>query len=203
MLALNCRANCMVALLVYPLLGFAFVFAEPMITLIYTGTYVDAAPVLRIYVLGLVAFVVELVSVLFVMKQGPFAAKVNGIVLAIAVPLSLGGAYRWGLPGAALGSVAAIYIERFLSLKRIAVLTQTPVRRLQSWSTLGGILGAAVLAAVVAGVAMHWTHWHPLATLAAGGAILALAYAPALFLTGQRSQLTQFFASFRNAAARP
>src|SRR5206468_12604634 len=68
-LALNCRANCMVALLVYPLLAFAFAFAEAMITLIYTGTYVEAAPVLRIYVVGLVAFVVELVSVLFVMKQ--------------------------------------------------------------------------------------------------------------------------------------
>jgi len=203
MLALNCRANCMVGLLVYPMLAFAFVFAEQVVTLIYTATYLDAAPVLRIYVIGLLAFVVELVSILFVMKEGPFAAKVNAVVLAVAVPVSLAGAWRWGLPGAALGSVAAIYLERYLSLRKIAALTQVPVRRLQGWSTLAGILGAAMLAALVSGVALHWVHWHPFATLLAGGAILAVAYPPALFLTGQWDQLTQFLASFRNAASRP
>jgi O-antigen/teichoic acid export membrane protein len=202
-LALNCRANCMVALLVYPMLAFAFVFADQVISLIYTATYLDAVPVLRLYIVGLIAFVVELVSVLFVMKQGPFAAKVNGIVLCIAVPISLAGAMRWGLPGAALGSVVAIYAERILSLKRIATLTSTPIRELQGWSTLGGLLAAAMLAAACAGVALHWTAWKPLPTLAAGGAILALTYPLALFLTGQWSQLTQFLASFRNAASRP
>ena len=119
------------------------------------------------------------------------------------MPASLLGAWRWGLPGAAIGSVVAIYLERFLSLKRISVLTRTPIRRLQGWSTLAGILGAAMLAALAAGVALHWTHWHPFATLLAGGAVLALAYPPALFLTGQWNQLTKFFASFRTAAARP
>ncbi|HUR39648.1 MAG TPA: oligosaccharide flippase family protein, partial [Verrucomicrobiae bacterium] len=203
MLALNSRANGMVALLVYPMLAFAFVFAEQVITLIYTDTYLDAAPVLRLYIVGLVAFVVELVSVLFVMKQGPFAAKVNGLVLAIALPLSLFGAYRWGLVGAAAGSVVAIYTERLLSLRRIAALTGTPILRLQDWKTLGGILLAASLAALAAGVALHWTHWNSFATLLAGGLILVALYPPALYVTGQWGELTQFFASFRNAAARP
>ena len=202
-LALNCRANCMVALLVYPMLAFAFVFAEHVITLIYTASYLDAVPVLRLYIVGLVAFVVELVSVLFVMKQGPFAAKVNGIVLVIAVPLSLAGAMRWGLPGAALGSVVAIYAERVLSLRKIAALTQTPVRHLQGWGTLAGILGAAAIAAGCAGLALHWTHWKPLPTLAAGGVVLALTYPLALYATGQWGQLTQFLASFNSAASRP
>jgi O-antigen/teichoic acid export membrane protein len=202
-LALNSRANSMVALLVYPALAFAFVFADQVITLIYTSTYLEAAPVLRIYVIGLVAFVVELVSVLFVMKQGPFAAKVNGIVLLVAIPLSLLGALRWGLPGAALGSVAAIYTERWLSLRRIAQLTDTPIRRLQDWRTLVGILAASVLAAALAGLAVHWTGWHPFGTLLAGAGVLALAYPPALFVTGQWGELTQFLGSFRNAAARP
>jgi O-antigen/teichoic acid export membrane protein len=203
MLALNSRANGMVALLVYPLLAFAFVFAEQVITLIYTATYLDAAPVLRLYIVGLVAFVVELVSVLFVMKQGPFAAKVNGIVLALALPLSLFGAYRWGLVGAAAGSVAAIYTERLLSLRRISALTGTPILRLQDWKTLGGILLAAAIAAVAAGVAMHFTHWSTFATLLAGGLILAALYPPALYVTGQWGELTQFIGSFRNAASRP
>ena len=202
-LALNSRANCMVALLVYPALAFAFVFADQVITLIYTATYLEAAPVLRLYVVGLVAFVVELVSVLFVMKQGPFAAKVNGIVLFIAIPLSLCGAMRWGLPGAAAGSVAAIYAERVLSLRRIAHLTGTPLLRLQDWGTLVGILAAAALSAGLAWLAVHWTAWHPLATLMVGGAVVAIAYPPALYVTGQWNELTHFLGSFRNAAARP
>ncbi len=201
MLALNSRANCMVALLVYPLLAFAFAFAEPMIQLIYTATYLDAAPVLRIYTLGLVAFVVEIVSVLFVMKQGPFAAKVNGVVLFVAIPLSLGGAMRWGLPGAALGSVVAVYAERLVSLRRIATLTATPVRRLQDWRALAGLLVAAVIAAASAWGLLRWTPMAPLATLAAGAALTAAVYPVALLVTGQRAQLAQFLASLRRSHA--
>ena len=202
MLALNSRANCMVALLVYPLLAFAFVFAEPMITLVYTAEYLDAVPVLRLYTLGLVAFVVELVSVLFVLRQGAFSAKVNGIVLLIALPLSIFGAMHWGLMGAAAGSVAAIYAERGLSLQRIAALTDTPMRRLQDWGALGSLLLAAAVSALLAGLALHWSGWTTLPTLLAGALIMAVAYPPALYLTGRWGDLVAFVDSIRNKAAR-
>jgi O-antigen/teichoic acid export membrane protein len=203
MLALNSRANSMVALMVFPLLAFAFVFAEPMITLIYTSQYVDAVPVLRLYSLALFAFTVELVSILIVLKEGPFAARVNAMALGIALPLSYFGAVHWGLVGAAMGSVAAIYAERLVSLQRISKLTSTPIRKLQDWGTLAGILAAASLSALVAGTALSWTDWPPLATLAAGGAILAVAYPAALFVTGQRHSLLSFIASLRHAEPAP
>jgi O-antigen/teichoic acid export membrane protein len=200
MLALNSRANGMVALLVYPLLAFAFVFAEEIITLVYTRTYLEAAPVLRLYVVALVAFVVELVSVLFVLKQGAFAARINAVVLFIALPLSYYGATRWGLVGAAAGSVAAIYAERLLSLGRIARLTGTPISRQQNWNSLGCILAAAAVAALAAGLALHWAHWSSFARLVAGAAIVSAAYPVALYLFGQGGQLVAFFASLRNRA---
>jgi peptidoglycan biosynthesis protein MviN/MurJ (putative lipid II flippase) len=158
-------------------------------------------PVLRLYTVGLVAFVVELVSILFVLKQGTFAAKVNGMVLLLALPLSWFGATHWGLMGAAAGSVAAIYAERVFSLGRIAQLTATPIRRLQDWSTLAGILVAAVLAAGIAGVALHWTHWSSFATLVAGALLVAILYPPALWVTGQSGELRTFFDSLRQRAA--
>jgi len=198
LLALNSRANAMVALLVYPMLAFAFVFAEQVITLVYTSTYLDAVPVMRLYIVGLVAFVVELVSLLFVLQQGTFAARVNGMVLFLALPMSYFGATHWGLMGAAMGSVCAIYSERLLSLSRLAHITRTPISRLQDWSTLAGILAAAIIAALIAGVALHWTEWSSFATLLAGGAILAVAYPAMLFLTGQGRQLTAFIDSLRN-----
>jgi O-antigen/teichoic acid export membrane protein len=201
MLALNSRANCMVALLVYPMLAFAFVFAHQIITLIYTQTYLDAVPVLRIYAVGLVAFVVELVSTLFVLRQGPFAAKANAIVLAIALPLSWYGAQHFGLLGCAMGSVAAIYAERLLSLQRIAALTETPIRRLQDWATLGAILTAAMLAAGVSALTLLWSDWSSFTTLVVGGAIMAAAYPPALYLTGRFGELTTFVNALRNKTA--
>ena len=192
MLGLNNRANAMVALLAYPLLAFAFVFADPLITLVYTSAYLDAVPVLRIYAVALVAFVVELTSILFVLGQGPFAARVNATVLVISLPLSYYGAVHWGLQGAAFGSVAAVYSERLLSLGRIARLTGTPVARLQNWTTLAGILAAAAIAAAAAGLALHGFELHPLARLAAGAGLVAIVYPMALLLTGQRQELSEF-----------
>jgi O-antigen/teichoic acid export membrane protein len=203
MLGLNSRANSMVALLVFPLLAFAFVFAVPLITLVYTEHYLDAVPVLRIYVFGLMILVVEIQSVLFLMKQGPFAAMVNGLVLALALPLSYLGALTWGLPGAAIGSVVALYSERILSLTRLARLSDTPLLKLQDWPTLAGILAAAALSASIAGFALHQANLHPFAHLAAGGVLMGLVYPAALFLTGQRRCLTSFLASMRHTGAEP
>ncbi|HUJ00412.1 MAG TPA: oligosaccharide flippase family protein [Usitatibacter sp.] len=200
MLDLNNRANAMVALLAYPLLAFAFVFAEPLIRLVYTSAYLDAVPVLRLYIVGLVAFVVELTSILFVLGQGPFAARVNAIVLAISLPLSWLGAKHFGLQGAALGSVAAIYGERLLSLSRIARLTGRPVRRLQNWNTLAGILAASGAAALLAGIVLHGSGLRPIGELAGGAAVVALAYPVALYLTGQWHELVDFFAALRTRA---
>ena len=197
MLALNSRANCMVALLAYPLLGFAFVFAEDVVALVYTRTYIDAVPVLRLYVVGLLVFVVELVSVLFVLKQGAFAARVNAIVLAIALPISYLGAVEIGLVGAAAGSVVALYVERVISLGRISRLTHTPVARLQDWPTLAGLAGAAALAAAVAGGALHWSEWTSFSRLVAGGLIMAAFYPVALRATGQWSELVEFIGALR------
>jgi O-antigen/teichoic acid export membrane protein len=198
MLALNSRANAMVALMVYPLLAFAFAFAEPVISLVYTRAYLDAAPAMRIYVVGLCAMVVEVVSLLFLLKEGSFAARVNGLVLALAIPSSYLGAVTWGLPGAALGSVGAIFAERALSLARISSRTQIRVRELQDWTTLGGILGAAILSAGVAALLLHFTHWPAFATLVAGGSVIAVVYPGALCLTGQKGCLVSFIASIRH-----
>jgi O-antigen/teichoic acid export membrane protein len=203
MVALNSRANCMVALMVYPLLAFAFVFAEPIIALVYTRTYLEGVPVMRIYAVGMVAFVVELVSLLFVLGQGGFAARVNGLVLAIALPLSFWGAMRLGLAGAAIGSVAALYVERVLSLQRVSRLTNTPIAKLQDWKTLAGLLAAAALAAAVAGLLVAWSGWTTLAALAAGGAIMAAAYPVCLHLTGQWQELVGFIEALRGRRPGP
>ena len=200
-LDMNSRANAMVALLVYPLLAFVFVFADPLISLVYTRTYIDAVPVLRLYIVGLVAFTVELNSVLLLLKQGPFAVKVNAATLGLSVALSYWGAVHFGLAGAALGSIAMMYVDRAVSLRRIARLTGERLATVQDWRTLAAMLAAAAIAAGAAGlIATAWT-LPALGTLAIGGALMAIAYPAALFLTGQSSLLTRIFHSLAEPTA--
>lgn len=185
MLGLNNRANVMVAALVFPLLALAFVFAEEIITIIYTSTYAAAAPVMRVYLIGMLAYVVEVASIMLLLRQGAFAMRVNFLVLVLSVSLSWLAALRFGLAGAAVGSVCAVYIDRIVTLARISRHTGLPLGRLQDWAPLATLLLFAAGAAALAGIAADaWAGAGPLARLLLGGLVLAAAYAAALVLTG-------------------
>src|SRR5438270_1068933 len=81
MMEMNARANALVAMLLLPLLGFVFAFSPDLVSLVYTSAYVDAATVMRVYIVGLAALVVELSSVLQLMRQGMFNLGLNIVVL--------------------------------------------------------------------------------------------------------------------------
>ena len=178
MLALNSRANVMVGALALPLLAFAFAFAEDLVTLVFTAAYAEAAPVMRVYIAGLAALVVELASLTFLLQQGGFVLRLGAASLAASLALSLLGAHWLGLAGAALGSTAAVYLDLAFTLRCVARRTGVPLRELQDWRALG-LLGA--FAAL--GAAFAWTavghllsQAGALARLAAGGVLLAAAY---------------------------
>jgi O-antigen/teichoic acid export membrane protein len=178
MMEMNARANAMVGMLLLPLLGFVFAFAEDIVTLIYTAEYVDAAPVMRVYVVGMLALVVELNSVLQLLRQGVFNLGVSAVILAVSVPLSWFGGVELGLAGAAIGSAAALYLDRILVLRRIARVTGVPVRNLQHWASLARHLAWTVIATLGAWlVGHHLFAGSPIIVrLAMGGAALAAVY---------------------------
>jgi O-antigen/teichoic acid export membrane protein len=186
MLELKSRANVMVGALVYPLLAFAFVFAEEIVTIIYTATYVDAAPVMRVCIVGYAALVVELTSILQLLRQGAFTMRVGLIALILSVALSWFSAHPFGLAGAAAGSVTAIYFDLIATLRQVSLRTGVPLKRLQDWRALGLLI---LLAALAAGFAWGVTHLYfaasgPLVRLIVGGAFLAAAYAAMAALFG-------------------
>ena len=193
MLGLNNRANMLVAAITFPLLAFCFVFADPLITLIYTSAYREAVPVMRVYVACNVIFVVELNSMLMLYRQGGFALRVNLLALVVSVPMSIAGALLFGLPGAVAGNVSSILVGRLVTLRRVSTLTGVGMRKLQDWKGLVSVLVAASASAAVAAALIWKTGFapgHPLVELAAGAACIALAYSGALFLVGQRRLLT-------------
>lgn len=178
MLELNSRANVMVGALALPLLAFAFAFAEDAVTLVFTARYLEAAPVMRIYIAGLAALVVELASLTFLLQQGAFVLRLSAAALALSASLSILGALAFGLPGAALGSTAAVYLDATVTLRRLARRTGVPLGELQDWRALGLLAAFAAL-----GAAFAWTfvqHLLPQAAppvrLAAGGLAHAAVY---------------------------
>jgi O-antigen/teichoic acid export membrane protein len=188
MIDLKSRANVLVGALVYPLLALAFVFAEDIVTIIYTATYVDAAPVMRVSIVGYAALVVELTSVMQLLRQGAFTMRVGLIALILSVALSWFSAHPFGLAGAAAGSVAAIYFDLVATLRQASLSTGVPLRRLQDWRALGLlILFAAMAAAFAWGVTdLYFASAGPLVRLTVGGASLAAAYAAMMALFGMR-----------------
>ena len=186
MLALNSRGNIMVGALVFPLFAFAFVLAEDLVTLVYTANYLDAAPVIRVYIVGIAALVIELSGVTLLLRQSVFMMVLNAIALILAATLNWHAAVHIGLAGAAMGSVAVMYLDRFATLWRISFLTGIPIRRLQDWKTLALLVLFAALAALLAWgmVTRYCAASAPLVRVLVGGAILASAYAALAALSG-------------------
>ena len=185
-MAMNSRANAMVATILCPLLALAFAFAEEIVTIVYTAAYLEAAPVMRVYIIGMAALVVEVGSVVLLLREGGYALRITALALVVSVALSFGAAHAFGLPGAAAGSVAAIYLDRTLLLRRIALLTGIAPRELQHWGRLARTLAEAAACGLVAWLAAHYFlgEAQPLARLALGTALLGASYVGLQLLRG-------------------
>ena len=114
-----------------------------LVSLVFTHVYLDAVPVMRVYIVGLVVVVVELATLLQLLRQGLFNATLNAAMLCASVAVSWTAGAHLGLAGAAAGSVVALYADRVVTLRRIAALTGVPVLRQQATCplTLGCLRG--------------------------------------------------------------
>jgi O-antigen/teichoic acid export membrane protein len=177
---MNSRANLLVGTLLYPLLAFAFAFGDEIITVVFTAAYVDAAPAMRVYITGMAAMVVEMGSIVLILREGAFAMRVAALALPVSVAVSWAAADRLGLAGAAMGSVVAIYLDRIFMVRRVSRHTGIPVRELQDWTALARTLGSAAFAAALAWAVVG--HFLPasghIVRMAAGAALLTLIYMP-------------------------
>jgi O-antigen/teichoic acid export membrane protein len=178
MMAMNSRANVLVGTVLYPLLALAFAFAEEIVTIVYTAAYLEAAPVMRVYIAGMAIMVVEVGSIVLLLRQGAFALCITALVLPLSVALSWAAADRIGLPGAALGSVLAIYLDRALLLRRVSRHTGIALRELQDWGALARTAALSAACGLLAwGVVQQFpAEAGPMVRLLAGAALLAAAY---------------------------
>jgi len=134
--------------------------------------------VMRIYILGLIALVIEPATLMLLLRQGAFSMRLGVLALALSVGLSWTCACAGGLAGAAVGSVTAIYLDHVGTLWRISRCTGIRWRHLQDWRSLGLLLLCASLAGVIswAVVSRVPAGFGPEMRVAAGGVLLAVAY---------------------------
>jgi O-antigen/teichoic acid export membrane protein len=177
---MNSHANVLVGTLLYPLLAFAFAFADEIITVVFTASYVEAAPAMRVYIAGMAAMVVEMGSVVLLLREGGFAMRIAALALAVSVTVSWTAAQHVGLAGAAMGSMVAVYLDRVFMLRRVSRHTGIPMRELQDWRSLARTSCSAAFAAALAWAVVE--RFLPgsahLVRMAAGAALLALIYMP-------------------------
>jgi O-antigen/teichoic acid export membrane protein len=178
MMEMNSRANVMVGMLLYPLLAFAFAFAEDILTVVYTAQYAEGASAMRVYICGMAAMVIEMGSIVLLLREGGFAMRVAAVVLAISVATSWAGAHHFGLAGAAMGSVLAVYVDRAFMLRRVSRRTGIPLREMQHWRELAWTLVSAASAAALAWIVVaHFaSHEKIILRLIIGGTVLGLSY---------------------------
>jgi O-antigen/teichoic acid export membrane protein len=186
MLALNSRGNIMVGALVFPLFALAFVLAEELVTLVYTANYLAAVPVIRIYIVGIVALAIELSSLTLLLRQSVFVMLINVVALVLAVSLNWTAAQHIGLAGAALGTVAVIYLDRAATLWRISRILGVPIGRLQDWKPLVLLLLFAMLSALLAWSTVEgwFADSAPLPRVLAGTSVMAAAYGALVAVSG-------------------
>src|SRR5207244_1419333 len=139
MLELNSRGSVLAATLLYPVLAFAFVFSAEIVTIIYTSAYVAAAPVMRIYILGLIALVIEPATLMLLLRQGPFSMRLGVLALALSVALSWTCARAGGLAGAAGGVLLAVaYLALIVMCGRAGRLRGPAAQAMRREAVSGG-----------------------------------------------------------------
>jgi peptidoglycan biosynthesis protein MviN/MurJ (putative lipid II flippase) len=145
---------------------------------------------MRVYIIGTVCLVVELGSIVLLMKQGTFALRVNLVLLTVSVALSYLGALYAGLPGAATGSVLAIYLDRVITLRRVSQQTGVPFMQVQRWKRLFLTAAIAALCGALAWftVELLLHHAGPFRRLMLGAAVLGLAYLPWLIVNARNHE---------------
>lgn len=144
---LNRRTNLAVTLLLFPAIAFIAVWAEAILSVLFTDRYSGAAPFVRMYLLVMAIESLEIAIVLVSMGHGRLVMKIDALVLPLAVGSALLGSKLFGLVGAPAGAiVGAIFAQSALYL-RFASLSGITVRDAQEWGAIARVFVASALAA--------------------------------------------------------
>jgi O-antigen/teichoic acid export membrane protein len=138
------------ALLFFPFVGLLIVNAYPLITLLFTAAYAASVPIFMVWCLSilLAAFQTDGVLRVFAEMRSLFIINVVRLVLVL---LMMGWFLsNFKLMGAVLITLVGMLLAKIMALVRIRKVLETSFSELLPWRNLGGILLAAMAAALPA-----------------------------------------------------
>jgi O-antigen/teichoic acid export membrane protein len=151
---LQSRAFSALSLVLLPTLGLALVLANELVEIVYTPTYIGAALLMQIYLVGQMVSVFATGHLLMILNEGRTAMLISAVCLVLSVALSVGGVYLLGLPGAVAGSVVSLLVGEAWCLRVVARRLGTGVTALINLSIVGRS-ALIVLVAILSALAVR------------------------------------------------
>lgn len=139
-----------VALALVPVLGMVFVAAHELVELVYTRTYLDAAPIMQVYLVGQIAGVFAAGHLLSAVNLGRQTAIANVLCFLLSITLSIVGVRIFGVIGAPAGSAISILIMETWSLFAVARSLDTTPSKIVNWPFSVKVLATVIVAVAVA-----------------------------------------------------
>ncbi|OPZ74594.1 MAG: colanic acid exporter [Firmicutes bacterium ADurb.Bin456] len=149
MLSLWHRSIRKVSLIILPVMVFLFIFAREFLVLLYSEKYLASAGIFQIYLLTLPVRVTTFGSVLLAAGLSRVIMYYSIYTVLISVVLNLVMIRLWGVWGAALATVAGVYIITFLQLGKICSVVNCTFKDVYPWKITLHILVVSLAAGLV------------------------------------------------------
>jgi O-antigen/teichoic acid export membrane protein len=156
MVRINAAANALSASYLLPVLTFFFVTSGPLITLVYTKSYADAALVTKLICVGFVAATIEVTTLTKALRMQRAVLLFDGSMLVVSIALSVIGGLALGLVGVVVGSAISRYFSTAYYVAVLVRRTGVPLAEYQHWGELARCLGACCVAGAVGWMALSW-----------------------------------------------
>ena len=142
------KTNGAIALFLLPISGGLFAVTPELVDIVYTSQYRDAAPIMRVYLIGMMMAAFAVGYVLPALERGRFAAINSAVSLVLSIVLSIVGINQFGMVGAALGSVLTMAISEFWSMQVVSRMLGIKMSELLAWKKLRSTLVATAMAMI-------------------------------------------------------
>jgi O-antigen/teichoic acid export membrane protein len=194
-------SNGATAFMLLPIAGGFFVVAHELVAIIYTTRFAQTAPIMQVYLVGMMINSFAVGHVLPALDKGRFAVINNAVSLPIAVFLSIAGVHYFGLIGAAFGSVLALAMSELWSANTVAASLKINLVKLLSLPALWPMVFGTGLAIVGIEFVMPLLKldWHGFAMLFVKAIAYLIILIGGFLLMGGRKQFA-LLSGFRKAS---
>lgn len=125
-----------ISMILLPVAGGLFALTSELVHIIYTDRYAAAATVMHVYLVGVMVSSFAVGHVLTAMNEGRFAARSNTFFLVVSVLASIACTQRWGMVGAACGSVGTLVVCEAWLLRKVSKRLNIPSSTLIPWKLI-------------------------------------------------------------------